>query len=120
MAVSSAAVEFLDVRKEVSVDSVGSHHKDTHVHHLCDQACVSHDVDRRTVEEDVVILSTHLLDHLLEHVCEKKLCRVWRKGSDRKYEEIWFDLIDIRSVVIRLAVEISSNTCVNCTESLAE
>ena len=113
-------VEVFDDRKDALVHQSCPHHEYGHVYCLGDDARVGHEVDRRTVEEDVVELSPHLLDHALEVVREKELCRVRRKGSDRKDKEARLDLVEVLSVVGRLAVEVCRHAAVLQAEGLAE
>ena len=52
-------VESLYLRKDILAHLVGSHDKDCHVYKLRDDACICYYVDRRTVEDDVVIFLPH-------------------------------------------------------------
>ena len=82
MTILARTVEFLDVWKDFLAHLVRSHNEDCHVHNFSDDASIGNHLDWRTVEEDVVILSSQFLDHLLETISEENLSWIWRKGSD--------------------------------------
>ena len=92
-------VEILDDRKDTLVHQTCSHHEYSHVNCLCNDARIGYEVDRRTVEEDIVELASHIFNQVLEVVRKKKLGWVWRKCSYREDEETWLDLVKVRFVV---------------------
>ena len=120
MAVLLRLVEVFNYRKDALVHQACPHDEYRHVGSVGDDACISDEVDRRTVEEDVVELASHLLDHGLEVIRKEKLGRVRRKSSYRKDEESRLDFIHVCLIVVRLAVEVCSHTAVLQSEGLAE
>lgn len=114
------SIETLDIREDFLVHVAGPHDEDSHVHKFCDDAGICHDVDRRTIQEDVVILVTHLLDHVPEPFGKQELCRVRRKVSDREKVEVRSQLVHIRSEVIDFAVQIGSYSCMDHIQRLAQ
>ena len=59
-------VEILDDRKDTLVHQTCSHHEYRHVNCLCNDARIGYEVDRRTVEEDIVELASHIFNKVLE------------------------------------------------------
>ena len=81
-------VVFLDDRKAIQFHDAYTDYEEGDVGILGKDAGVGNNLDRRTVEEDIVVLSSYLVDELCKAIVGDKLGGVWRQGTNRKNEEI--------------------------------
>ena len=107
-----AGVEFLEFGEHAALQEAHAHHEDGTIDVVADNLRVGDDVDRRTVDEDVVILLTQHIDGLAEELGLEQLRGVGRDGAHRQIAEsgILLALHDDVVYVLLLASEEVGNT----------
>ena len=80
----TGSVERLQDRDSPLVEKSCAENEDGHVYLLCYNGGIGNYIDRRTVDEDIVVFLPQVFHHLMETVCKKKLCRVWRQLAHRQ------------------------------------
>ena len=81
-------VKFLKLRKHIPLEQSGTNNEDSSVGVAGHNLCIGNDFDRRTVEEDIIVLRAKLIQQILQTAISKQLCRVWRNHSDRQHKEV--------------------------------
>ena len=81
-------VELLHLRQHAALHQACAYHEDGEVGKLLVDRGIGHHLDRRTVEEHIVVLGAHLADELFEERREEQLGRVGRNGADGQHVEV--------------------------------
>ena len=120
--IALGGVVLVDLREHGTFEEASANDKDGHVCERSDYVCIRHDLDGRTVEEDVVIVRAQFLDQRGQTRLGKKLCRVGRHGADGKgVEGVVVDVVnDQRSPVVGAAVEIVGDALLGLSGKCAE
>ena len=85
-----------------------------------DDRGIGDDVRRRTVEEDIVVVGTKLVEHGTKALGDQKLGRVRGNGSHRKQVEVLLKVDDMVRDGIGLSVEVGGDTCSILSKGLGE
>ena len=81
-------VEFLDFREHLTLEQSRAEDEDCPVAVLADNLGVGNQLDRRTVDEHVVIVALEFPESLLETLVEEQFGGVRRYGADREYVKV--------------------------------
>ena len=102
------AVVFLHLAEHGALEQAGTHDKDGDVGERGDQVGVGHDLDRRAVEEDVVVALPKLVEERGQARLGEELGGVRRHSADGKdIQSVAADLMDDeRGPVVAVAVEV--------------
>ena len=81
-------IELINLRHQTLVEQTGPCNEERHVNILCHDCRICNNLDRRTVDENIVIFFLQFVHHLREHIGKQKFRRVRRKDADRKTIEV--------------------------------
>ena len=81
-------VEFLDFREHLTLEQSRAEDEDCPVAVLADNLGVGNQLDRRTVDEHVVIVALEFPESLLETLVEEQFGGVRRYGADSEYVKV--------------------------------
>ena len=92
-------VEGIHLRQHTALHQAGTNHEDGTIGKLFVYWGICDDLDRWTVDEYIIILLAHGLNHLLKQWSEEKLGWVGRNGSNRNHikilnQSVFFTLIE--------------------------
>ena len=101
--------------KHLTLKQFGTNHEDTHISPLSDDSGISHDINRRTVNEYVVELLAQFLDKSIETRVVEQLCWVRWYRTYRDDAEV----LGIRCLNHRTGIDSTSEVVRNTLSRIA-
>ena len=99
VAILACVVKALELLEQGAVEQSGAHDEDRSVHVARDDLRIGDDLDRRTVEQDVVVLAANLFQQVLQAAVAQQLGGVRRHDADWQDAQVLIALVGMDELV---------------------